>query len=50
MLIGAIGVVSALFQGGYVRRSTAKIGEGKMARRGVLSCAIGMYFLFRNQV
>ncbi len=44
-LIGFIGVVSALLQGGYVRRAIPKIGEGKMARRGVSSCAIGLVLL-----
>ncbi|KAJ7684064.1 major facilitator superfamily domain-containing protein [Mycena rosella] len=42
MLIGSIGIVSALLQGGYVRRVTSKIGEGVMARRGVSSCAGGL--------
>ncbi|KAF9464450.1 MFS, DHA1 sub-family [Collybia nuda] len=45
MLIGSIGIISALLQGGYVRRSTAKIGEGVMAKRGVSSCALGLIFL-----
>lgn len=45
MLIGSIGVISALFQGGYVRRSTSKVGEGNMARRGVLSCAVALVLL-----
>ncbi|KAJ6485174.1 major facilitator superfamily domain-containing protein [Mycena vitilis] len=44
-LIGSIGVVSALLQGGYTRRATAKIGEGVMARRGVSSCAAGLVLL-----
>lgn len=44
-LIGAIGVVSALLQGGYVRRSISRVGEGIMARRGVSSCAIALVFL-----
>ena len=44
-LIGSIGIVSALLQGGYVRRSMSKLGEGKMARRGVSSCAIAFIFL-----
>lgn len=44
-LIGSIGVVSALLQGGYVRRSISKVGEGNMARRGVSSCAIALVFL-----
>ncbi|ESK96110.1 dha1 sub-family [Moniliophthora roreri MCA 2997] len=44
-LIGSIGIISALLQGGYVRRATSKIGEGVMARRGVLSCFSGLVFL-----
>jgi len=44
-LIGSIGIVSALLQGGYVRRSMSKLGEGKMARRGVSSCAIAFISL-----
>lgn len=45
MLIGSIGIISALLQGGYVRRVTSKIGEGVMARRGVSSCAGGLALL-----
>lgn len=45
MLIGSIGIISALLQGGYVRRATSKIGEGVMARRGVYSCVLGLIFL-----
>ena len=45
MLLASIGIISALFQGGYVRRVMAQIGEDVMARRGVLSCAIGLSFL-----
>ncbi|RDB22559.1 Major facilitator superfamily domain-containing protein 10 [Hypsizygus marmoreus] len=45
MLIGSIGIISALLQGGYVRRAMSKIGEGVMARRGVSSCAIGLLLL-----
>lgn len=44
-LIGSIGIISALLQGGYVRRAIPKIGEGSMARRGVLSCALGLVLL-----
>jgi len=44
-LIGAIGIVSALLQGGYVRRSLARVGELNMARHGVLSCALGLVAL-----
>ncbi|KAJ7498798.1 major facilitator superfamily domain-containing protein [Mycena latifolia] len=45
MLIGSIGIISALLQGGYVRRVTSKVGEGVMARRGVSSCAGGLVLL-----
>ncbi|KAI1795167.1 MFS general substrate transporter [Ganoderma leucocontextum] len=44
-LIGSIGIVSALLQGGYVRRAMSKVGEGKMAGRGISSCALGLVFL-----
>ncbi|KAL1946878.1 hypothetical protein VTO73DRAFT_14982 [Trametes versicolor] len=44
-LIGSIGIISALLQGGYVRRALAKVGEGNMARRGITSCALGLVFL-----
>ncbi|KAI9063320.1 MFS general substrate transporter [Trametes sanguinea] len=44
-LIGSIGIISALLQGGYVRRALAKVGEGNMARRGIMSCALGLIFL-----
>jgi len=45
MLIGSIGIISALLQGGYVRRATSKIGEGLMAQRGVSSCVLALIFL-----
>lgn len=44
-LIGSIGVMSALLQGGYVRRAMGKTGEGVMARRGVSSAMIGLGLL-----
>jgi MFS family permease len=44
-LIGSIGVISALLQGGYVRRALPKVGEGMMARRGVSACALGLVLL-----
>ena len=44
-LIGSIGIISALLQGGYVRRSMSKVGEGAMAQRGVSSCAVGLVLL-----
>lgn len=37
--------MSALLQGGYVRRSIAKVGEGAMARRGVAACATSLILL-----
>ncbi|KAL0568856.1 hypothetical protein V5O48_013122 [Marasmius crinis-equi] len=45
MLIGSIGIMSALLQGGYVRRAMSKTGEGNMARRGVVSCTLGLVAL-----
>jgi MFS family permease len=44
-LIGSIGIISTLLQGGYVRRASGKVGEVKLARRGILSCAIGLCLL-----
>ncbi|KAF8591415.1 MFS general substrate transporter [Ramaria rubella] len=44
-LIGFIGIVSAILQGGYVRRAIPKVGEGKMARRGVTMCTIALGLL-----
>ena len=44
-LIGSIGIVSALLQGGYVRRAMGRVGEGAMARRGASACAAGLVLL-----
>lgn len=44
-LIGSIGVMSALLQGGYVRRVIPRVGEGVVARRGVLSCTFALLLL-----
>jgi len=44
-LIGSIGILSALLQGGYVRRAIPKVGEGVIARRGVFSCFIALLLL-----
>jgi len=41
-LIGSIGIVSAVIQGGYVRRALTRVGELKMARRGMSSCAVAL--------
>ena len=37
--------MSALLQGGYVRRVVSKVGEGVIARRGVLSCSFALLLL-----
>lgn len=44
-LIGSMGILSALLQGGYVRRVIPKVGEGVIARRGVLSCFFALLLL-----
>lgn len=44
-LLATIGIISALLQGGYTRTASRKIGEGVMARRGVISCAVS-FLLF----
>jgi hypothetical protein len=41
-LIGYIGLISALLQGAYVRKTIPKVGEGVMAHRGVSSCIIAL--------
>jgi len=41
-LIAYIGLISALLQGGYVRRAIPKIGEAVMAQRGVSSCIMAL--------
>ncbi|CAG7848479.1 Major facilitator superfamily domain-containing protein 10 AltName: Full=Tetracycline transporter-like protein [Serendipita indica DSM 11827] len=44
-LLAIVGIMSALLQGGYTRTATRKIGEGVMARRGMISCAISFLLL-----
>ena len=44
-LIGSVGIISAVVQGGYVRRALTRVGELKIARRGTSSCAIGLVAL-----
>ncbi len=44
-LIAGIGILSALLQGGYVRRSMSKVGEMIVARQGVTSCAVALVLL-----
>ncbi|CAG8559592.1 7406_t:CDS:2 [Acaulospora morrowiae] len=41
-LLGYIGILSAIIQGGYVRRVAHKVGEKKLVVQGVLSCAISL--------
>ena len=41
-LLGFIGVLSTLLQGGYVRRAIAKTGELRMAQRGVSTCVLAL--------
>lgn len=44
-LLGFMGIVSALIQGGYVRRRVEKLGEKLIVAQGMISCAIGLYCL-----
>lgn len=46
-LLGFMGIVSALIQGGYIRRRVEKIGEKMMVVQGMVSCVIGLYSLAR---
>lgn len=41
-LLGYMGIMSALIQGGYVRRRVQKIGEKAMVIQGMVSCAAGL--------
>ncbi|KAF8318207.1 MFS DHA1 sub-family [Clavulina sp. PMI_390] len=41
-LLGFIGVLSTLLQGGYVRRALARTGELRMAQRGIASCVLAL--------
>jgi len=44
-MLGFIGVLSTLLQGGYVRRAIAIIGELKMAQRGVVACVLSLVIM-----
>jgi hypothetical protein len=44
-LIGYVGIVSALLQGGYVRRSMSKVGEEVMAKRGVTATVLALVLM-----
>ncbi|ORY92052.1 major facilitator superfamily domain-containing protein [Syncephalastrum racemosum] len=41
-LLGYMGIMSALIQGGYVRRRVQKLGEKAMVIQGMVSCAAGL--------
>ncbi|KAK9767656.1 hypothetical protein K7432_002380 [Basidiobolus ranarum] len=41
-LLGFIGILSALLQGGYVRRMAYKVGEKRIVIQGVTGCALGL--------
>ena len=44
-LLGFIGILSTLLQGGYVRRALARTGELKMAQRGVVACVLSLIIM-----
>ncbi|KAI8642450.1 major facilitator superfamily domain-containing protein [Parasitella parasitica] len=44
-LLGLMGIVSALIQGGYVRRRVQKLGEKILILQGMVSCVAGLYCL-----
>ncbi|KAI7896077.1 major facilitator superfamily domain-containing protein, partial [Mucor mucedo] len=44
-LLGYMGIISALIQGGYVRRKVDSVGEKILAIQGMAACAVGLYCL-----
>ncbi|GAA5804208.1 MFS, DHA1 sub-family [Helicostylum pulchrum] len=44
-LLGFMGIVSAIIQGGYVRRKVQTMGEKMIIIQGMVSCAAGLYCL-----
>eukprot|EP00834_Sanchytrium_tribonematis_P005232 NODE_303_length_10328_cov_1.228077.p4 type:complete len:414 gc:universal NODE_303_length_10328_cov_1.228077:7043-8284(+) len=44
-LLGTIGIIAATLQGGFVRRYAHKIGDGPIALSGIVSSAIGYFFI-----
>ncbi|CAG8466223.1 2808_t:CDS:2 [Paraglomus brasilianum] len=42
ILLGFIGILSAIIQGGYVRRKAHSIGEKRIVMQGISGCAIGL--------
>ncbi|KAI8868645.1 MFS general substrate transporter [Ramicandelaber brevisporus] len=41
-MLGSIGIVSALMQGGFVRRYADRLGRGKIVTVGMISCGFGL--------
>lgn len=41
-LLGFIGIMSSLIQGGYVRRKAHAVGEKKVILQGVVACTLGL--------
>ncbi|OZJ03132.1 hypothetical protein BZG36_03865 [Bifiguratus adelaidae] len=41
-LLGYIGILSSLLQGGYVRRLAHKVGEKRIVLQGIFMCSIGL--------
>ncbi|ORZ33494.1 major facilitator superfamily domain-containing protein [Catenaria anguillulae PL171] len=48
-LLGFIGLVASLVQGGYTRRRAHKVGEHRVAMQGIASCALGFALLATTQ-
>jgi hypothetical protein len=44
-LLGFVGVLSSLIQGGYVRRVAQKVGEKSIAVQGLISCAVTLVLM-----
>jgi hypothetical protein len=47
-LLGTVGIVSALVQGGYVRRSAYRIGEKRMVLQGIFACAFALFAIAQS--
>lgn len=44
-LLGYVGILSALLQGGYIRRRVDKVGEAPILRQGLMTCLTGLVFI-----
>lgn len=49
-LLGFMGIISALIQGGYVRRKVDTTGEKGLVIQGMAACAMGLYCLAQSAV